>query len=127
MRKTFKVLGFMFNFFSPFVIVYLNHAILVEGGTDVDSLGLIVILFAVIGLIRYIEHKIKVYEIQDKNKMFLVIWNGGKRIVFAIGLWWLMITIEANVDKLVLTLQLLAVTFIVGLFFNVLGNRKKKV
>jgi len=126
MRKTFKVLGFMFNFFSPFVIVYLNHAVLVEGGTDVDSLGLIVILFAVIGLIRYIEHKIKVYEIQDKNKMFLVVWNGGKRIVFAIGLWWLMITIEANVDKLVLTLQLLTVTFILGLFFNILGNRPKK-
>lgn len=126
MRRFFKVLGFMFNFFSPFVIVYLNHAVLVEGGTDVDSLGLIVILFAVIGLIRYIEHKIKVYEIQDKNKMFLVMWNGSKRIVFAIGLWWLMITIEANVDKLVLTLQLLTVTFILGLFFNVLGNRKKK-
>jgi|LGVE01.1.fsa_nt_gb hypothetical protein len=125
-KRIFRILGLLFTYVSPFIIVYLNHAVLVSGGTDIDTIGLIIVLGTFVGIIRFIEHKIKVYEIQDKNKMFLVMWNGSKRIVFAIGLWWLMVTIEANVDKLVLTLQLLTVTFMIGLFFNVLGNRKSK-
>ena len=124
MRKTFKLLGFLFTFIAPFVIVYLNHAVLQEGGVDISTVGLLIIGVSIIGLIKYIEHKTTVLEIQDRNKMFRVIYSGGKKIAITVGLWWAMITITTNIDDLVLTLQLLTFTFTVGLGFNVLGNRK---
>jgi hypothetical protein len=124
MRKTFKLLGFLFTFIAPFAIVYMNYAVLQEGGVDINTVGLLIIGVSIIGLIKYIEHKTTVLEIQDRNKMFRVIYSGGKKIAITVGLWWAMITITTNIDDLVLTLQLLTFTFTVGLGFNVLGNRK---
>ncbi len=124
MRKFWKVLGFLFNFLSPFIIVYLNHAVMVDGGIDVDVMGLLIVLIALFGLYKYIEHKKNVNEIQDKNAMFRVVWSGGKRILFSVVLWWLLITIDDNIEKLVITVQLLTATFIMGFIFNVLGNKK---
>ena len=124
MRKFWKVLGFLFNFLSPFIIVYLNHAVMVDGGIDVDVMGLLIVLIALFGLYKYIEHKKNVNEIQDKNAMFRVVWSGGKRILFSVVLWWLLITIDDNIEKLVITVQLLTLTFILGFIFNILGNRK---
>jgi hypothetical protein len=120
------MLGLLFTYISPFIIVYLNHAVLTEGGVDVDTVGLIIILATFIGIVRYIEHKVKVFEIQDKKKMFLIVWSGMKRIGLTIGVWWLLITIEANIDDLILTVQLLTTTFILGFIFTVLGNRNIK-
>lgn len=125
MRKVFKVFGLLFTYISPFIIVYLNHAVLTEGGTDVDTIGLIIVLATFVGIVRFIEHKIKVFEIQDKNKMLLIVWSGFKRIALTVSVWWLLITIEANIDDLVLTIQLLTVTFIIGFIFTVLGNKKR--
>ena len=124
MRNTFKIFGFLFYYISPFVIVYFNHAVLVDGSIDVDVTGLIIVLSAVIGLYKWFEHKKNIKEIQDKSKMFIIVWNGFKRIGISILLYWLLITIDDNIAKLVLTMKLLTATFIVGFIFTVLGNRK---
>ena len=124
MRKIFKVLGFLFTFIAPFVIVYLNHAVLKEGGIDVNTTGLLIIMVSVIGLIKFIEHKTTVLEIQDRHKMVRIIYSGFKKIGITVGLWWLLVTITANIDDLLVTLQLLTTTFSIGLLFNVIGNRK---
>ena len=124
MKKVFKVFGFLFYYISPFVIVYLNHAVMVEGGIDVDVMGLLIVLIAVFGLYKWLEHKKNIREIQDKNKMFILCWNGFKRIGISVILYWLLITIDDNIAKLVLTAQLLTATFSIGFLFTVLGNIK---
>ena len=124
MKRFFKVLGFLFYYFSPFVIVYLNHAVLVDGGFDVDVLGLIIVLGAVFGVYKYIEKRKNLNEIQDRNKMFIICWVGFKRVLSMIGLYWLLVTVDDNIDKLVLTVQLMTASFVLGFIFNVLGNKK---
>ena len=124
MKKVFKVLGFLFYYISPFIIVYLNHAVLEDGGFNVDLTGLLIVLIAVFGLYKWLEHKKNIKEIQDKNKMFIIVWNGFKRIGVSVLLYWLLVTIDDNIAKLVLTMQLLTLTFIIGFLFTVLGERK---
>jgi small-conductance mechanosensitive channel len=124
MKKVFKVLGFLFYYISPFIIVYLNHAVLEDGGFNVDLTGLLIVLIAVFGLYKWLEHKKNIKEIQDKSKMFIIMWNGFKRIGVSVLLYWLLVTIDDNIAKLVLTMQLLTLTFIIGFLFTVLGERK---
>lgn len=126
MKKFFKVLGFLFYYASPFIIVYYNHAVLEDGGYNVDLVGLLIVLVAIFGVFKWLEHKKNIREIQDKSKMFIIIWNGFKRIGSSLLLYWLLCTINDNIAKLVLTIQLLTLTFVLGLIFTVLGNKKKR-
>lgn len=114
----------MFYYFSPFFIVYLNHAILVDGTLDVSVIGLIIMVGSIFGVYKFIEKKKNLSEIQDKSKMFIVCWIGIKRVLMTIILWWGLVTIRDNIDRLELTIQLLTVSFTLGFIFNVLGNRK---
>ncbi len=125
MKTVFKILGFMFYYFSPFVIVYFNHAVFADGGFDVDMLGLIIVLGSFFGLYKYIEKKRKLNEIQDKNKLFIIIWVGVKRLLTMLALYWVLVTVDDNIDKLVLTVQLMSISFVLGFIFSILGNKKK--
>jgi len=127
MKITFKILGFIFNYLSPFVIVYYNHAVLVDGGVDVGILGMIIALGGVFGIYKYIEKRKRLSEIQDKNKMFITVYTGIKRLLITFALWWILITINSNIGDLILTVKLFTLTFVVGFIFNLLGTRVKKV
>ena len=126
MKKLFKILGFLFNYVSLFVIVYLQYTVLVDGGTDIELKGVIIILGSLIGLVKFLEKKKNVLEIQDKSAMFRVVYVGVKRLFMCVGAYWLLMMIDENIADLVLTVQLFTASLILGLFFNVLGNRKKK-
>jgi len=127
MKHIFKVLGFIFNYFSPFVIVYFNHAVLVDGGVDYGILGMIIVIGGVFGIYKYVEKKKRLSEIQDKNKLFITVYNGIKRLLITFALWWILRTINNNIGDLILTVKLFTLTFIVGFVFNLLGTRVKKV
>ena len=81
-------------------------------------------LGAVFGVYKYIEKRKNLNEIQDRNKMFIICWVGFKRVLSMIGLYWLLVTVDDNIDKLVLTVQLMTASFVLGFIFNVLGNKK---
>jgi len=126
MRTVWKILGFLFTFISPFAIVYLQYTVFTEEGMNIELKGVIVVLFSIFSLVKYLEHKKNVLEIQDKSPMFRVVYTGFKRIFITVGLYWIITMIDDNIADLVLTLQLLTATLIIGFLFNVLGNLKKK-
>jgi len=126
MKHIFRVLGFTFNYFSPFVIVYYNHARVVDGGLDVSVLGLMIVTGGVFGIFKFIEKKKRLSEIQDKNKLFIVVYSGIKKLLITFAIWWTLLTISDNIDALILTVKLFTLTFLVGFAFNLLGTKVKK-
>lgn len=125
-RNIYKVLGFFFYFPSLFIIVYLQYTVFVESGVDIEIKGLIILIVLIYSLWKWLEHKKNVKEIQDKNVMFRVIYTGFKKLITCLGLYYLLKLIDGNIEDLVLTTQLATVSFSLGLFFTILGNRKKK-
>lgn len=125
-RNIQKALGFFFYFPSLFIIVYLQYTVFVESGVDIEIKGLIILIVLVFSLWKWLEHKKNVKEIQDKNVMFRVIYTGFKKLAICVGLYFLLQLIDGNIDDLVLTTQLATASFTLGLFFTILGNRKKK-
>jgi hypothetical protein len=124
--KLFKVIGFIISWLAPFGVIFINHVILEETQYDVDMFGLILVLALVIGIIKYIDGRVTVWDIQDKNKTFRIIWNNSKKILLAIGLTWILFTVENSMDKIQLSGILISICFIVGFVFTLLGNIKKK-
>jgi|LGVF01.2.fsa_nt_gb hypothetical protein len=127
MKKVFKVLGFLFNYVSLFIIVYLQYTVFVDSGTNVEVKGVIIVIGATIGIVKFLEKRKNVLEIQDKNVMFRVVYTGFKRLAMCIGAYWLLIVVDENIADLVLTVKLFTFSLLLGLLFNVLGNKKKRV
>lgn len=125
MWKLFKVLGFIFNWLCPFGVVYINHVAYVSAGYDTDMLGLLMVVVLLISLLKWIDNKCKVWEIQDRHKMFRLNWSSFKKIVLIGLIAWGSYTIEDSLPKIQWTLVLITSCFVVGWFFSFIGNIKK--
>ena len=125
MRNVLKVLGFIFSWLAPFVVIYVNHIVLVDKTFDVDMFGLLLALALLIGLIKWIDNKCKVWEIQDRNKMFRHNWLSGKKIILASVLTWVLYTIEDDLGKMQWSGVLVTICFIIGWFLTMLSNIKR--
>ena len=125
MKKLFIVLGFFFSWLAPFGVVFINHVVLVDKTWDVDMLGLLMVLALVIGLVKYIDGRVKVWDIQNKNKTFRIIWNNSKKILLMLCLTWVLYTIEDSIGKIQWSGVLISACFIIGFVFTLLGNLKK--
>ena len=126
MFRLFKVIGFIFSWIIPFGVIWLNHVVLEDKSWDVDLAGLVLLLALGIGLLKYIDKKVDVWEIQDRHKIFRINWSGGKRIVMAIGLTWLLLTMEDTLPKMQTSALIITLCFVVGFVFTLLGNLKQK-
>lgn len=126
MRLLFKVLGFTFSWIMLGVIIWINHVVLTPKTWDVDMFGLMVIVAVIVGFIKYLENKTKVWEIQNKNKLLRIHWVNGKKIVFVILLTWILYTIEDDLPKMQWTAVLISASLIIGWVFTTLGNINKK-
>ena len=125
MYKLFKVLGFLIGWFAPFGVVYINHVALVEGGYDVDMFGLLIVLVIIVGFVKWVDKRVEVWDIQDKNKVFRLVWTNSKKIILAIGLTWVLYTIEDDIKKIQVTGLLITACLVVGFVFSLLGELKK--
>jgi hypothetical protein len=127
MSNFFKVLGFLFGWIAPFVVIYFRHVVIVDG-YDVDMFGLLLILGLIIGFVKWVDNKIELWEIHKEKRMFILSWKNGKKILTVAILVWVLFTIEDNLPKLQWTSLLILFCFITGFVFTLLGNitRKKK-
>lgn len=125
LKKLCKFISFLFATLSLFIVVIYNHAIFEDGSWNVDVIGLIVILVILFITIKRIDKKMDVWEIQDKNKLIRIHWANFKRIMFAVGTWWALVTIENNMGKLILTTQLFILSFGISWIFARLGYTEK--
>ncbi|NOQ50466.1 MAG: hypothetical protein GQ557_02215 [Mycoplasmataceae bacterium] len=125
MSKIFKILGFIVGWFAPFVVIYINHVVVVDG-YDVDMFGLILVLALLVGMIKWVDKKVELMEIHNSSKIFVLCWKQGKKILLAIGLTWILFTVENNLPKLQLTALLITLCFVGGFVLTLLGNIKKE-
>lgn len=124
--KFFKVLGFICSWLLPFVVVYVNHVVLVDSSFDVDMFGLIILLGLVIGLVRYIDGRVEKWDIRNEHKIFRINWGNGKKIIMAVAVTWILYTIEDDLTKIQWSGVLITLSFVLGWAFTLLGNIKKR-
>lgn len=125
MRKLFLFIGFVFSWIVPFGIVYINHVILANARYDVDMFGLLIILALVFGLIRMVDNKIEIWELNKEHRVFIINWRNSKKIILVLMLTWVLFTIEDDLGKMQLTALLITLSFIVGWIFTLLGVKKR--
>ena len=121
-----KTLGFIFGWLAPFGCIYVNHVVLIDGGYDVDMFGLLLVLALIIGFVKWVDKKVEVWTIQDKQRVFVLIWNNSKKILLAISLTWILYTIEDDIAKIQITALLISACFVIGFVFSLLGELKHK-
>ena len=126
MKKLFLVLGFVFSWLVPFGVVYLNHVILSDASYDVDMFGLLIVLALILGLVKMVDNKIEVWELNKEHKVFIINWRNSKKIILILMLTWVLFTIEDDLGKMQLTALLITCSFIIGWLFTVLGVKKDK-
>ena len=130
-QNLWKSLAFILYFISPFIIVYFQYTVFTGdenlGTTIIEKKGLVIFLALVIFLMKYLEKKKNVKEIQDKSPMFRVVYTGFKRLGICIGIIWILQTISANTDQLITTMILFVIVFILGFICDILGAKKKSV
>lgn len=124
--KLFKVLGFMFTWFAPFIVVYINHVSNVEGGFEVDMFGMLFIALIVILLIRYIDKRVDVWDIQNRHKVFILNWKSLKKIAMTAMFAGVFYLIEDDIPKIQWTLVLVTGCFTIGWVLALLGSINKK-
>lgn len=125
LRKLCKAISFLFATVVLFAIIIYNHAIFEDGSWNVDVIGLLVILTIIFITIKRIDKKMDVWEIQDKNKLLRIHWTNFKRVMYTFGAWWLLVTIDNNMEKIILTTQLFLVSLSLSWIFARLGHKEK--
>jgi ABC-type xylose transport system permease subunit len=124
MSKVFKVLGFAFTWLAPVAVIYRNHVVLVNG-YDVDMFGLLFILVMVIAFIKWVDKKVELWNIQERNKIFILNWTSAKRLLLASGMTWVLFTIEDDLPKIQVSGLLISICFLIGWIFSLWGEKLK--
>ena len=125
MSNIFKVLGFVIKWGGSLTVIYINHIVLVENGKELDLIGLLVVTGIILSFVHYVDGRVKIFDIQDKHKVFRISWNNGKSILTVLIITWGLYTVEDNLPKLQWTATLISACFIVGYVLTLLGNLKK--
>ena len=125
MSNIFKVLGFVIKWGGSLTVIYINHIVLVENGKELDLIGLLVVTGIILSFVHYVDGRVKIFDIQDKYKVFRISWNNGKSILTVLIITWGLYTVEDNLPKLQWTATLISACFIVGYVLTLLGNLKK--
>jgi hypothetical protein len=129
MSKIFKFIGFLFSWVGIFAIIYINHIVLVETTKEIDIFGLLIGLGAILGFVKMVDERIKVWDIQNRNKIFRISWTNGKKILLGICITWVLYTVEDDLPQLQWTATLICASLIIGYIFTLIGNLidKKRV
>ena len=125
MINLFKVIGFTIKWGGSLTVIYINHIVLVETGKELDLIGLMVAVGIILSFVHYVDNRVKIWDIQDKNKIFRISWENGKGILIALLLTWGLYTVEDNLPRLQWTATLITACFIIGYVFTLLGNIKQ--
>jgi len=120
-----RVLGFVFSWVAPFVVIYLNHIVLTPTTYEVDMFGLLIVLIMLVSFVKWIDNKVKIWKIQDKHKVFILNWEQGKKILLMFTLTWILFTIDKSLPKMQWSALIISFCFVIGYLFTLLGTRKK--
>ena len=126
MIRLLKVLSFIFSWFVPFGIVYVNHVALTESSYDVDMFGLLIVLAVLFTIIKRIENKIELWEIHKEHKVFILNWRNAKKVILLSGLTWFLFTIEDDMNKMQMSATLILITSVIGWLLMIIAMLLEK-
>lgn len=126
MSKLFKLIGFFIKWIGSLTVLYINHIVLVEEGSELDMFGFLVSIIIVLSFIRWVDGRVKVWDIQNRHITFRLVWNHGKQILLVGCITWMLFSVENNLGKLKTTGLLITSCFFIGFIFTLLGNLKIK-
>ena len=126
MSKLFKLLSFLITWGGSLAVLYINHIVLVEEGTELDMFGFLVTIIIVLSFVNWVDGRVKVWDIQNRYKLFRIAWSSGKRILIAGGFTYLLFSIENNLPKLQTSALLITMCFVVGFVLSILAEIKIK-
>lgn len=130
MWRLIKFLGILVSWVLPIAVLYYNHVVDVGATQELDMFGLIFILVIVLSIVKAVDKRISVWDIQRRNKLFIMCWQNAKKILTAVFFTWILVSIEDDLPKMQLTAGIITGCFIVGFLLSLLGeflkHRKKK-
>ena len=118
MFRLLKLLSFMVGWLGAFLVVYLNHVVLVDGGYDIDLFGIIIIAFSVLMVLKRFDKTVDLWRIHKTNRKITIIYDNLKKIIIVVFLTWALYTIEDDIVKLQWSGVLISTCFIVGMLLS---------
>ena len=103
----------------------MQHVAFVEGSKKSDMFGVLIIIVVIFNIVRVIEKRITVWDIQDKHKVFILNWKNGKRILIVTLLTWVLFTVENNLIKIQNTSLMILACFIIGWILSLIGSLRQ--
>lgn len=125
-KNTLTALSLVFFKIVPIAIVLNNHLHTTKEGWNVQLVGwFIIVLILYFAWFKPMARKVKVWEIQDVNTMF--VYNFQKlRVVLLFGsLWWLWIVLHQDYIQIKETLFLVFISVTIGWLFGLLSITQK--
>lgn len=118
------MLGFiLFMYINPIIIVFQYNVVLEEGGYNLNFFG-IMMAFILIGVAyKVLSKRINIWDIQNRNKAFRVIFSILKTLLLIGSIWWIFETINMAYDKIHMTLMLTFFSMLVGAGLRLLALR----
>ena len=126
MFRLLKFIAFSISWFGSFMIVYLNHVVLVDGGYNIDLFGIIIIAFTVLMLLKKFDKTVDLWRIHKTNRAITIIYDNSKKIILATFFTWILFTIEDDILKLQWSGVLISSCFIVGMLVSLLAELFRK-
>ena len=126
MFRLLKFLSLIVGWFGSFVVVYLNHVILIDGGYDIDLFGIIIIAFSVLMVLRRFNKTVDLWRIHKTNRKITIIYDSLKKILIAVFITWALYTIEDDIVKLQWTGVLISACFIGGMILSLWAELFRK-
>ena len=121
----FKILAGIVTWGGSLIVVYMQHVAFVEGSKKSDMFGVLIIIVVIFNIVRVIEKRITVWDIQDKHKVFILNWKNGKRILIVTLLTWVLFTVENNLIKIQNTSLMILACFIIGWILSLIGSLRQ--
>lgn len=125
MRKIIDGIGIALVRVAPFMIILINHVRVADGGYKGWNIALIawllMVFFSYFLIIKPIDKKITVWEIQDRHNLFILNFRHLKLAVLAGLLWTIWRALSEQTQGVSFTLMLIFLSICVGWLFRLLA------
>lgn len=115
----------LFTFINPIIIVFQFNVVLEDGGYNLNLFGLMFAFILIFIGYKVLTKRINIWDIQNRNKAFRVVFSSIRTIVMIGGLWWIYETINLAYDKIHMTLMLTFFSVLVGVGFRLMALSKQ--
>ncbi len=125
--KTLKILSIIFTFIMPFVIIAFRHLYNTEEGFNLTLIGWFLVIVMGFTYFRLVGKKVKVWDIQNANRMFVYNFYKIKTMLIVILTWFVFRALHGYYNEINGTLLLILASLVIGWVLGLILEIKKGV